>query len=112
MERSLDSIVEEIAQNDEMSKEFAAMDEMDEIYQYCKEAGLDCSEEEFDDEVSALIYDFENPDADVSYHDLRGVAGGNKSDDKKHELKNIKKLIGSSDNGRTVGQLLLDGRRR
>ncbi len=76
MERSLDSIVEEIAQNDEMSREFAAMDEMDEIYRYCKDAGLDYSEEEFDDEVSSLISEFEDSGVEISDYQLSAVAGG------------------------------------
>lgn len=76
MERSLDSIVEEIAQNDEMSREFAAMDEMDEIYQYCRDAGLDYSEEEFDDEVASLIGELENSGTEVSDYQLSAVAGG------------------------------------
>ena len=106
MERSLDSIVEEIAQNDEMSREFAAMDEMDEIYRYCKDAGLDCSEEEFDDEVSALIDDFENSEYQLSH-----VAGGTKPDNANKKWENIRNSMGLSEKGRTMGQWLLNGRR-
>lgn len=99
MERSLDSIVEEIAQNDEMSREFAAMDEKDEIYTYCKNAGLCCSEEEFDNEIMALINDFENSDPEKSEYMFENIAGG------------IKNFSDSCKNGRTIGQLLLQGRR-
>ncbi len=76
MERSLDSIVEEIAQNDEMSREFAAMDEMDEIYQYCKGVGLDCSEEEFDEAISSVVSDFDHGSSEIPEYELNHVAGG------------------------------------
>ncbi len=76
MERSLNSIVEEISQNDEMYKEFAAMDEMDEIYKYCKDAGLDYSKEEFDLAISNLINGCENDETSVTERDLKYIAGG------------------------------------
>ena len=76
MSRSLESIIEEIAESEEMSKEFAAIDEIDEIYNYCKDMGLDSSEEEFDEEVSSMIDNFDIYLSHIDKNDLSLVAGG------------------------------------
>ena len=73
MERNLESIIEEIAQNEELSKEFMAMDEIDEIYAYCKEMGLNSSEEEFDEEVSSMIDNFDSNYSKIGDFELENV---------------------------------------
>lgn len=82
MERNLESIIEEIAQNEELSKEFTAMDEIDEIYAYCKEMGLNSSEEEFDEEVSSMIDNFDLNYSKIGDFELENVAGGSMLDKK------------------------------
>ena len=82
MERNLESIIEEIAQNEELSKEFTAMDEIDEIYAYCKEMGLNSSEEEFDEEVSSMIDNFDLNYSKIDDFELENVAGGSMLDKK------------------------------
>lgn len=76
MSRSLESIIEEIAESEEMSKEFAAIDEIDEIYNYCKDMGLGSSEEEFDEEVSSMINNFDIYASELDKNSLNLVAGG------------------------------------
>ena len=39
MNFDLNKMVEDIARNDELSKEFSELDEMDEIYDYCYSMG-------------------------------------------------------------------------
>ncbi len=76
MSRSLESVIEEIAENEEMSREFIAMDEIDEIYEYCKNMGLGSSEEEFDEEVSSMVDNFYIYSIQIDKNDLSLVAGG------------------------------------
>lgn len=107
MTRSLNSVVEEIAQNDEMAKEFATMDEIDEIYQYCKDAGLDYSEEEFDEEISSVINSLEYGDDEIPDDELRYIAGGKNGGSDK--WVKISKSLGSADSKheKTAGNLIL-----
>jgi len=86
MSRDLKSIIEEIAQNEEISKEFMAMDEIDEIYAYCKELGLSSSEEEFDEEVSSIIDSFDIYLNQIDKNDLSLVAGGINLDKKFNKM--------------------------
>ncbi len=76
MSRNLKSIIEEIAESEEMSKEFSAINEINEIYEYCKNMGLDSSEEEFDEEVSSMIDNFDMYLSQIDQNDLGLVAGG------------------------------------
>ncbi len=55
MNFDLERIVEEIVEDNELSQEFSRLDEMDDIYNYCKDMGLDCDEKEFDDGISEYI---------------------------------------------------------
>ncbi len=55
MNFDLEKIVEKIAEDNELSQEFSRLDEMDDIYNYCKDMGLDCDEKEFDDGISEYI---------------------------------------------------------
>lgn len=107
MTRSLDSFVEEIAQNNEMAREFAAMDEIDEIYQYCKDAGLDCSEEEFDEEISDVINSLEYGNAEIPDDELKYIAGGKSGEPNK--WVRISKSLNSADSKHenTAGNLIL-----
>ena len=57
MDFDLNKMVEDIARNDELSKEFSELDEMDEIYDYCYSMGYECSEEEFDEGVAGCLND-------------------------------------------------------
>ncbi len=96
MERNLESIIEEIAQNEEFSKEFMAMDEIDEIYAYCKEMGLNSSEEEFDEEVSSMIDNFDLNYSKIGDFELENVAGGSMLD------KNFNKVVASALSALTI----------
>ncbi len=96
MERSLESIIEEIAQSEELSKEFMAMDEIDEIYAYCKEMGLSSSEEEFDEEVSSMIDNFDSNYSKIGDFELENVAGGSMLD------KNFNKIVASALSALTI----------
>jgi len=96
MERNLESIIKEIAQNEELSKEFMAMDEIDEIYAYCKEMGLNSSEEEFDEEVSSMIDNFDSNYSKIGDFELENVAGGSMLD------KNFNKVVASALSALTI----------
>lgn len=81
MNFDLEKMVERIAEDNELSQEFSRFDEMDEVYNYCKDMGLECDEDEFDDEISGYIdalneEDMYSYEGNVSDEDLSKVGGG------------------------------------
>ncbi len=79
MNFNLNKVIEEIANNNELSEEFSKLNEMDEIYDYCKSMGVECDEREFDKEISGYIYALDD--------DYNMVAGGIKHENESY-LKN------------------------
>lgn len=76
MDFDLNKMVEDIARNDELSKEFSELDEMDEIYDYCYSMGYECSEEEFDEGVAGCLNDLLDEKNELNDDYLSGIAGG------------------------------------
>lgn len=76
MDFDLNKMVEDIARNDELSKEFSELDEMDEIYDYCYSMGYECSEEEFDEGVAGCLNDLFDEKNELNDDYLSGIAGG------------------------------------
>ncbi len=75
MTKSLDEILTQIAEEEELSKEFSRLEEIDEIYEYCREFGLESTEEEFDEELSYFI-DSNDFDFELDGKELMNIAGG------------------------------------
>lgn len=76
MDFDLNKMVEDIARNDELSKEFSELDEMDEIYDYCYSMGYGGSEEEFDEGVAGCLNDLFDEKNELNDDYLSGIAGG------------------------------------
>lgn len=76
MDFDLNKMVEDIARNDELSKEFSKLDEMDEIYDYCYSMGYGGSEEEFDEGVAGCLSDLFDERNELNDDYLSGIAGG------------------------------------
>lgn len=76
MNFDLNKMVEDIARNDELSREFSELDEMDEIYDYCYSMGYEFSEEEFDEGVAGCLNDLYDEKNELNDEHLSGIAGG------------------------------------
>ena len=75
MTKSLDEILTHIAEKEELSKEFSKLDEIEEIYKYCREFGLESTEEEFDEELSYFI-DENDLGFELDEKEFMNIAGG------------------------------------
>lgn len=76
MNFDLNKVVENIAMDNEMSQEFSRLDEIDEIYDYCRNMGASCSEEEFDESVAKYIDALDQISYDYNDESLEKIAGG------------------------------------
>lgn len=79
MNFNLNKFVEDVARDNELCREFSKFEEMDEIYGYCKDMGIECSEDEFDESVSEYIYSLDNNDykmGKIDEDNLGDVSGG------------------------------------
>ncbi len=76
MNFDLNKMVEDIARNDELSREFSDMDEMDEIYDYCYSMGYEVSEDELDEGVADCLKDLFDEKNELNDEHLSGIAGG------------------------------------
>ncbi len=78
MNLNLSKVIEKIASDSKLSEEFSKLDEMDEIYDYCKNMGVRCEKKEFDNEISKYI-DVLNDDTyekEIFEEKLGNVGGG------------------------------------
>ncbi len=106
MNFDLEKIVEKIAEDNELSQEFSRLDEMDDIYNYCKDMGLDCDEKEFDNEISGYINALNEEDMDyygksISDEELSNVGGG--IDFKKMFSKSVAMMLSALTIGGSIG---------
>ena len=79
MNFNLNKFVEDVARDNELCREFSKFEEMDEIYGYCKDMGIECSEDEFDESVSEYICSLDNSDykmGKIDEDNLGDVSGG------------------------------------
>ncbi len=76
MNFNLNKFVEDVAQDNELCREFSKFEEMDEIYNYCKNVGIECSEDEFDESISEYIYSLDNNNYKIDDDNMSNIAGG------------------------------------
>lgn len=76
MNFNLNKFVEDVARDNELCREFSKFEEMDEIYSYCKNMGIECTEDEFDESVSEYIYSLDDNNHKIDDDNLNSVAGG------------------------------------
>ncbi len=78
MNYNLNKVLDKIIEEEELAREFSQLDDMDEMYSYCRELGKGYTEEEFDEGIAEVI-DFlksEEIEAGLSDEGLRNIAGG------------------------------------
>ena len=78
MNLNLNKLIEKIVNDSKLSEEFSKLDDMDEIYDYCKNMGVRCGKKEFDEEISKYIGVF-NEDMykkEIFEENLSDVGGG------------------------------------